>query len=260
MLNLDFLRSLYPLGVPINNENDKFVLAMYIHLMVLSFLHNSIYDNKIVLIGGSNLRIIHGIDRFTEDLDFNCKELSELDFVMMTDYLINAFRANNFDVVPQNKPICKHYAFQRFLLFPNLLNKVGLTQVENSSFLLKIEAQDQNFFYQSKDLSVHDAGFDFSVQVPPKNILCAMKFSSLLDRQKGTDFYDILFLLSDTKPDMSFLCFRSDIHSYEELKTVLHERLKAIDLNAKREYVERFLFDKSKSKHFLFFYSSFASS
>ena len=32
-------------------------------------------------------------------------------------------------------------------------------------------------------------GFFFGIQVPPLDILCAMKFSAILARQKGHDFY-----------------------------------------------------------------------
>lgn len=42
---------------------------------------------RVLLIGGTNLRLIHGIDRFSEDLDFDCKEMSKEEFLQMTDSL-----------------------------------------------------------------------------------------------------------------------------------------------------------------------------
>ncbi|MBR4512447.1 MAG: nucleotidyl transferase AbiEii/AbiGii toxin family protein, partial [Bacteroidales bacterium] len=49
------------------------VLKEYIELLALEHLSQSPYASKIVFIGGTCLRLVHGIDRFSEDLDFDCK-------------------------------------------------------------------------------------------------------------------------------------------------------------------------------------------
>jgi hypothetical protein len=44
--------------------------------------------------------------------------------------------------------------------------------------------------------------------------------SALVSRAKGRDFYDALFLLSQTKPDYNFLAKKQDIHNLMELSNV----------------------------------------
>jgi len=53
---------------------------------------------RVLLIGGTNLRLIQGIDRFSEDLDFDCKEMSEEEFLQMTDSVVRFLRNNYIDV------------------------------------------------------------------------------------------------------------------------------------------------------------------
>ena len=73
----------------------------------------------------------------------------------------------------------------------------------------------------------------FSFPVPYDEVICTMKLSTMISRQKGREFYDALLLLAQTKPDYSFLSLKSGIHSLEELKVTVAEILKAVDLNKK---------------------------
>ena len=96
-------------------------------------------------------------------------------------------------------------------------------------------------------------GFFFSVQMPPLDVLCAMKFAAILSRQKGRDFYDVIFLLSKTKPNMDFLQARTGISSIEELKNAVSERLKEVDLNQKKRDFMHLLFNEKNAERILQF-------
>jgi len=78
-----------------------------------------------------------------------------------------------------------------------------------------------------------------------------MKLAAMLNRQKGRDFYDVMFLLSQTTPDYSFLSEMCGIFSLEELKTTMEKMLKNIDLNKKMKDFEHLLFNKNNSKRIL---------
>jgi hypothetical protein len=58
-----------------------------------------------------------------------------------------------------------------------------------------------------------NSGFFFPFPVPTDQILCSMKLSAMLSRQKGRDFYDAMFLLGQTTPDYSFLAKKHNIHN-----------------------------------------------
>jgi hypothetical protein len=59
-----------------------------------------------------------------------------------------------------------------------------------------------------------------------------------MSRQKGRDFYDAIFLLSKTKPNMDFLKARTGLSSMEELKAAVAEKLREVDMEMKcRDFV-----------------------
>lgn len=253
MIDLEFIRSFFPPVIARESRFDRYMLKEYLQLLILDHLATTPYINKVAFIGGTNLRLIQGIDRFSEDLDFDSKDLSEDEFMAMTDSVVQYLRQNNVEVETRDKPNPHLTAFRRNLYFPQMLFDLGLTGHRDERLLLKIEAQDQGVQYQPVVVNVNRMGFFFGIQVPPVDVLCAMKFAAILARQKGRDFYDAIFLLSKTKPNMDFLLARTGIASLEELKTTIIERLKEIDLNHKKRDFMHLLFNESNADRILQF-------
>ena len=253
MIDLEFIRSFFSPVIARESRFDRYMLKEYLQLLILDHLATTPYINKVAFIGGTNLRLIQGIDRFSEDLDFDCKDLSEDEFMAMTDSVVQYLRQNNVEVETRDKPNPHLTAYRRNLYFPQMLFDLGLTGHRDERLLLKIEAQDQGVQYQPVVATVNKMGFFFGIQVPPLDVLCAMKFAAILARQKGRDFYDTIFLLSKTKPNLPFLQARTGITSLEELKTAIAERLKEVDLNQKRRDFMHLLFNESNADRILQF-------
>lgn len=253
MIDIEYIRSFFPPSIARESRFDRYMLKEYLQLLILDHLVNTPYINKVSFIGGTNLRLIQGIDRFSEDLDFDCKDLDEQAFMAMTDSVVQFLRQNNLEVETRDKPNPKLTAFHRNLYFPQMLFNLGLTGHREERLLLKIEAQDQGVQYQPVVTNVNKMGFFFGVQVPPLDVLCAMKFAAILTRQKGRDYYDAIFLLSKTKPNLDFLKTRTGISSMQELKTVVSERLKEVDLHQKKRDFMHLLFNESNADRILQF-------
>lgn len=253
MIDIEYIRSFFPSTIARDSRFDRYMLKEYLQLLILDHLASTPYISKVSFIGGTNLRLIQGIDRFSEDLDFDCKDLSEEEFNEMTDSVVQYLRQNNLEVETRDKPNPHLTAFRRNLYFPQMLFNLGLTGHRDERLLLKIEAQDQGVKYQPVVTNINKMGFFFGVQVPPLDVLCAMKFAAILARQKGRDFYDAIFLLSKTKPNLEFLQTRTGISSMGELKTVISERLKEIDMNQKKRDFMHLLFNESNADRIMQF-------
>ena len=253
MIDLEFIRSFFPPAIARESRFDRYMLKEYLQLLILDHLATTPYINKVSFIGGTNLRLIQGIDRFSEDLDFDCKDLSEDEFMAMTDSVVLYLRQNDVEVETRDKPNPHLTAFRRNLYFPQMLFDLELTGHRDERLLLKIEAQDQGIQYRPVVANVNRMGFFFGIQVPPVDVLCAMKFAAILARQKGRDFYDAIFLLSKTKPNLDFLLARTGITSIEELKATIAEQLQEIDLNHKRRDFMHLLFNESNADRILQF-------
>lgn len=246
MIDLEQIKGYFPSELRGNATYEKYMLKEYIQLMILDFLSTSPYVKKVVFIGGTNLRLVKGIDRFSEDLDFDCKNFSQEDFMQMTDDVLRFLQRSGFKAETRDKVNTRLTAFRRNLYFPELLFELGLSGHKDERFLIKVESQDQGYEYTPVMTNIKRAGFFFPFPVPPDSILCAMKISALLNRQKGRDFYDAIFLLGLTEPDYGYLSAKWGIHNKEELKSVLIEVTDKTNLETKSKDFEHLLFNKNK--------------
>ena len=253
MIDLTYIRGFYPPQIANNANCQKHLLKEYIELMAMEWLAQSIYSAKITFIGGTNLRLIHSIDRFSEDLDFDCKNLSHDDFIQMTDGLIRYLSLQGLQVETRDKENTRLTAYRRNVYFPELLFSLQLTGHREERFLMKIEAQDQGVVYPREMATISRLGFFFPVPVPPISVLLSMKLTALLTRQKGRDFYDVLFLWQRAKPDYQFLSHSCGIENEEQLHERLTELIAMTDMKTKQRDFEHLLFEPRRSEQILHF-------
>lgn len=253
MIDLNYISGFFPKHLCENPAFSKHILKEYIELMILDFLSSTPYVKKLCFIGGTNLRLIKGIDRFSEDLDFDIRDMSEEEFMDMTNDVIRFLVRNGLNAVAKDKKNPKLTEFRRNINFPELLFDLNLTAHKEERFLLKIEAQDQGISYEPVTVNISGCGFFFPFPVPPESVLLSMKLSALLARAKGRDFYDVMFLMSQVEPDYSFLSKRIGLSSPEELKEALLKKVATTDLDLKKRDFEHLLFNVSNSEKILRF-------
>lgn len=251
MIQIDAIKGYFPAEIRNNSLFDRYILKEYIQLLILDYLSATRFIRKITLIGGTNLRLVKGIDRFSEDLDFDCKKLSKDEFINMTDGVLQFLQRNGLDVLSKDRDTGKLKAFRRSIYFPQLLFELGLTGHREERFLIKVESEDHLIDYKPVLANIKGCGFFFPMSVPPDNTLCAMKVAAMLNRQKGRDFYDVMFLLGQTSPDYSFLAEKCEISSLKELKQATEKMFITVDLKKKMKDFEHLLFNRDNSKRIL---------
>lgn len=223
------------------------MLKEYIQCHILEYLSNSKYIGRLSFIGGTHLRLVKHIDRFSEDVDFDCKNISKEEFITMTNGVLNHLSNLGYVVEPKNAEHDSLVAFRRSIYFPDLLYSLRMSGYRNARFLIKIEMQDQLIPYKTVPAFIQSCGFYFPMPAPSDSVLCSMKISAVLSRGKGRDFYDAMFLLGQTKPDYEYLAIKHGIHNGNELKDALDARLVEIDLTIKQKDVQHLLFDRQRS-------------
>ena len=238
MLNFAQIQHYFP-PLP---AHKKYVIKEYIQLMILNFLATSKFIKKITLIGGTNLRLVKGIDRFSEDLDFDCTDFSAHDFAQMSQAVLTFLKRSGMRAEIRAKQGEKITAFRSRIYFPELLFDLGLSAYREERFLIKMESQNQAFEYKPQMATISGCGFFILFPVPPDDVLCAMKLSALLSRAKGRDFYDVMFLLSQTEPNFDFLTQKQNIHNFTELQIKLMETVEKVDVPHKSRDFEHLLF------------------
>ena len=253
MIRIEQIRNFFPAQIRGDSGFDKYMLKEYLQLMILDYLSSTPSIRKMAFIGGTNLRLVKGIDRFSEDLDFDCKEFSKEEFDEMTNGVVQFLERSGLRVEVRDKENPKLTAFRRNIYFPELLFDLGLSGHKEERFMIKIESQDQGISYPHVMTNIKGCGFFFPFPVPSNGVLCSMKIAAMLTRAKGRDFYDLMFLLSQSKPDYDFLSKRCGTHNLQEFKQATAELLKTVDLNKKQKDFEHLLFNKTSSEKILRF-------
>lgn len=253
MLQPEQLKQFFPPYLWDNQSHRKYILKEYIQLLILDYLTTTVFLKKIVFIGGTNLRLVKGIDRFSEDLDFDCKNLSSDEFISMTDGIVDFLKRMGYKVEARDKKNDKLKAYRRNIYFPELLFELGFSGYKQERFLIKIETQDQEVHYNHKMATIKGCGLYFTFPVPTNDVLCAMKLSALLSRQKGRDFYDVMFLLVQTIPNFEFLKKQCGIGNMQELKGALLTMLDTVDLQHKSKDFEHLVFNVTNTRKIIHF-------
>lgn len=253
MIQLEQIKNFFPVQIRTNSLYDKYLLKEYLQLVILDYLSSTPYIRNMVFIGGTNLRLVKGIDRFSEDLDFDCKDFSKEEFMEMTNGIVRFLERSGFRIETGDKENSRLKAFRRNLYFPELLFDLALSGHRSERFLIKVESQDQGIKYETKMINIKGCGFFFPFPVPADGVLCSMKIAAMLNRSKGRDFYDLMFLLSQVRPDYDFLSKRCGINKLDEFKEITYKHLETVDLKSKQKDFEHLLFNRTNSERILRF-------
>ena len=122
----------------------------YLHHYMLKTLFTQKTSGKLAFLGGTALRYFYGLNRFSEDLDFDCLNLTKEQFLEITTKVQYDLLALGYNVVIEDKlKYLELKAFRRVFVFPELKYKMGISPHKESKFFLKIEAESQNAEYEA---------------------------------------------------------------------------------------------------------------
>jgi predicted nucleotidyltransferase component of viral defense system len=76
----------------IRDSKPRGVLREYLQYLILKAIYTSKYGKDLVFLGGTCLRIIYGSARFSEDLDFDNRGLSQDDWRDMSEWIVSYLR------------------------------------------------------------------------------------------------------------------------------------------------------------------------
>jgi hypothetical protein len=80
-----------------------------------------------------------------------------------------------------------------------------------------------------------------------------MKTGAVLERGKGRDYYDFIFLSGLTDPDFGYLDEKFGITSHNQLYEKILESCKKTDFELKSRDFEKLVFDSTETKKVLLF-------
>lgn len=250
MMNLSEILSVYP---PLLQVHREFVLREYLQYKILEILFESRFSDKFCFLGGTCLRLVHGSQRFSEDLDFDNIGITESEFSEVADLIRKGLEQEGYQI--EIRQVIRS-AFHCYIRFPRLLFEQGLSGYKEEKILIQLDTEPQHFDYTPEIFTLNKFDVLTSIRTTPPDLLLAQKFAALCLRKKtkGRDFYDITFLLSKSiKPDYNYLAQRLDAPNAETLRERVNTLLGQVDLNEMLTDVRAFLINPADEKRIRLF-------
>jgi len=254
MISFDEIKTFFTDTLRRNPSHSEYMLKEYFHYRMLDIIYSGEYASKLSFIGGTNLRILHQIQRFSEDLNFDCFHLSREVFFQLTDRVIERLREEGIKVEADDKEKdLQLTAFRRNIIFPGLLFDLGFTGHREKKLLIKIECEPHHYAYEPVKSLIQKFNVFTEIYVPSPDILLSMKTGAVLERGKGRDYYDFIFLSGITDPDFGYLEMRFGITNFTQLYEMILESCENTVFEKKSRDFEKLIFDPSEARKVLFF-------
>ena len=244
MLSIEEIKKQYPSDI---HKFERGLLREYLQFLILEIIFSSDISNKLSFLGDTCLRIVHGIKRFSEDLDFDNKELSAKEFTSLAKKIEVELQRQGFEVETR---IVEKKAIHCYVKFSNILFENKLNHVKTEKINIQIDTFDQGYEYESKLYLLNKFNVFKQIRVTPKEIILSQKLWTITQRSraKGRDYYDILFLLQNTKPDIGFLSLKFGTSNWNEARERILKSIEGIDLDSMVKDVQPFLINVEEGK------------
>ncbi|MBF0253126.1 MAG: nucleotidyl transferase AbiEii/AbiGii toxin family protein [Candidatus Omnitrophica bacterium] len=249
MLNMEHIESFYPEHLRAFKKN---ILREYLQYKILDLIYGGKYANLLSFMGGTAIHIIHGINRFSEDLDFDNMSMSDDDF---EDMVSKAKRSLELEGYVLETKVTLKGAWSAQFRFKDILFDEKISPHRGEVLLIKVDAEPQNYEYSPEKKMINKFDIFSRINVVPVSTLLAQKISAIFFRKRamGRDFYDAIYLFSKTEPDMQYLKIKAGIENMDELKKKLLEKCRTLDMGLLAGDLKEFLFNSKDAERVIYF-------
>lgn len=219
----------------------RLVLREYLQARILESLQESGAFENWAFLGGTALRFLYGLPRFSEDLDFSlCTEKGEDNFLDHIKRIENNFKKEDYNISSSmnDTPPVK----SAFVKFEGLLEELHLSPHKHEKVSIKVDIDTNPPVGAETETSIIRKYSFLHILHYDKSSLFAGKIHALLARSyhKGRDLYDLLWYLSDpTWPEPNFTLLNNALlqtghwegkaFSTNNWRELVGERLKKLD-------------------------------
>jgi predicted nucleotidyltransferase component of viral defense system len=192
-------------------EDELMALKEITQEVVLYSLQKVGFFRDVCFLGGTSLRIIHGVNRFSEDLDFSTNNINRtFDLEYYLGRAMNEMNAYGYDLNINKKDIDDRAVKSRFLKDDSIKKVITFKYKQDPRKLIKIKVEIDTDPPEGANRVVEFIEFpeDFSIASYDLPTLMSGKIHALLCRPypKGRDWFDFFWYISNKiSPNLVFL-------------------------------------------------------
>jgi hypothetical protein len=175
---------------------------------ILAALHSAEAFKEVAFVGGTCLRLLHGLHRFSEDLDFSAQKPDQLGLVDWTRHLerhLGDCDLGDAEVTSKNAGAAVASVWVKF---PSLLNELGASAMPTQKLGIKLEFDGNPPGGATLERHVVSSPRLMALTAHDLPSLMAGKLHAILARPytKGRDWYDLVWYLGRrTEPNLVML-------------------------------------------------------
>ena len=255
---------------PTNNYERESAIKEILQEIALAGLSRGGFFEKAAFYGGTCLRIFHGLNRWSEDLDFAL--LSKDPDFKLDDYfpaLEKEFKSYGIDISVETRKKDDDASVQSAFLKGNTMTLMmsffpksedAKRVVSNQKTKIKFEIDTDNPSGGVTEFKYRMLPAPYEVQIFDESTLFAGKIHAIICRDykhhvKGRDYYDYLFYLGKgSKFNLAYLenklkntggkIGNDETLTLERVKGLLKERFEVVDYESAKKDVSRFIGDQ----------------
>lgn len=198
MLNEFFLETLKEegkrLGIPLNKK--RALIREYLQSKIIYYLYQERIGKSLSFIGGTSLRLLRDLDRFSEDLDFdnlslNFSQIKEL-FFKIKNKLEKEGLGIDYKMKKTNNSGIGEFKFK------NLLFQLKISSDPKENLTLRINYTTPKIKPETEILILTRFGLVQTIITNKMEFLLAQKIRAILTRKEflPRDFYDLVWFFS----------------------------------------------------------------
>ncbi|MDH5186880.1 MAG: nucleotidyl transferase AbiEii/AbiGii toxin family protein [candidate division WOR-3 bacterium] len=239
-----------------SRETRLAITREFLQLLILKILFDRGFFKNLAFVGGTALRFLYGLRRFSEDLDFSLFHKPGYQFDNLLKGMVYDLTKAGLvlDLKEQLEPPVQSVMFR----FKEILFNLGLSNYKAEKLAIKFEVDNNPPKGWKTETSLITRHFVITVTHFDLASLYALKLHACFFRKytKGRDFYDLLWYLGRRQvPNFKLLnkAIEQTEHKKSKVnetnfKDFLHERLARIDFSKAKRDVARFIEDKNELK------------
>lgn len=229
------------IGIAMRGRNDleaRNLLREYVHHLILRELFEKDVLRWVVFHGGTALRIIHDLHRFSEDLDFHLERAGQ---DINTQGKMKRVRSS-LESAGYKISFKENYdktVDSVFVRFHELLQEAGISSHKTENLSVKVEIDTHPPPAFTTETTSINRYFPFVIKHHDRASFLAGKLHAILQRPypKGRDIYDLVFYLSrwpGLEPNLEYLNHALEQTGYDDPNLTLKDWKRRVMLRLER--------------------------
>ena len=194
------------------------ILREFIQTKILEKIYQQKISKNIYFVGGTALRLLYHLNRFSEDLDFDVNQsIDKKEIVTLYKKVVFLLRKENIEVEEYINQTKKRSYFE--LKFPKILSSLGLSSNMDQKLVIKLDFESYWQGLTPEIIVLERYGVLSKVVTLSLDKILVQKLFAYINRKEtlARDLYDIIWLLiNGAKLDWDFIQ-KNSLHSTPSL-------------------------------------------